>query len=252
MPDPDNRGVETSRAGEVGFAPAEQSVSFADVARFRQGMYRLLASAFLAPESGTFSSAIEAAGHLLQMAYSASDLSCYTTCVEFLDELSGFTAVDQASLGVSYRRLFDDRPMGALVPLYEAAVTDPLGMDAGWILGDIEAAYGAVGMKAGAAGGRRPDHVSVELEFLSHLCGTEAAGWEAGDVRAARRAINLQVRFIAKHLGVWSPALTRAIGDADGGFYGSTAAAVNAVVGHDTDFLPAMKEWLRDDADDPD
>ncbi len=221
-----------------------------DAARYRQGLYRLLAAAFAYPTPKGIAAAAEAASHLTGMGSVAEGLSLYGRAASFQRAFAALGPADVPELQARYLLLFGDSGGGATISLHESAFVDPGGMEAGWILGDIEAAYGAAGVRAGTTGDRRPDHISVELEFLSHLCGTEAAGWEAGDSRAARRAINLQARFIARHPGVWSHALTRAICDGDPDFYGIAGATVDAVLGHDTDFLPAVKEWIKDVADD--
>ena len=50
-----------------------------------------------------------------------------------------------------------------------------------------------------------PDHISVELEFLSRLAGVEAGAWAAGNVVAADNALEWQRDFVSRHADKWMP-----------------------------------------------
>lgn len=50
-----------------------------------------------------------------------------------------------------------------------------------------------------------PDHVSVELAFMSHLAAREALAWDAGDDELARDYLERQKSFLYDHLIVWLP-----------------------------------------------
>lgn len=49
-----------------------------------------------------------------------------------------------------------------------------------------------------------PDHISVELKFMSHLVNEEAHAWDENDVDKAANALAFQRDFLDKHLGVWA------------------------------------------------
>lgn len=51
-----------------------------------------------------------------------------------------------------------------------------------------------------------PDHISVELEFLSKLVESEADAWAVRDTAAAKNALEWQLDFITRHAGKWMPA----------------------------------------------
>ncbi|MCW5943445.1 MAG: molecular chaperone TorD family protein [Fimbriimonadaceae bacterium] len=53
------------------------------------------------------------------------------------------------------------------------------------------------------AGGERPDHVSVELEFLSYLRYRESVELADGRAPGARVFRRAQRRFLERHLGLW-------------------------------------------------
>jgi len=48
-----------------------------------------------------------------------------------------------------------------------------------------------------------PDHISVELEFLSKLTLKEAESWQQRSGKAAGNALEWQLEFIAEHAGKW-------------------------------------------------
>jgi len=50
-----------------------------------------------------------------------------------------------------------------------------------------------------------PDHVSVELEFMSRMAAREAEAHEAGDAAAAEQCRWIQKEFLDNHLGRWLP-----------------------------------------------
>jgi DMSO reductase family type II enzyme chaperone len=56
--------------------------------------------------------------------------------------------------------------------------------------------------------GMMPDHVTIELEFMSFLAETEAAAKNESDRRSCRRA---QADFLGSHLASWWPKITEKI-----------------------------------------
>ena len=48
-----------------------------------------------------------------------------------------------------------------------------------------------------------PDHLSVELEFMSELARREAEAWARGEPAAAANCLEYQQEFMAQHLGSW-------------------------------------------------
>jgi len=50
-----------------------------------------------------------------------------------------------------------------------------------------------------------PDHICVELEFMSELASRENKAWEKDDPVAAANALEFQQEFMGDHLSLWVP-----------------------------------------------
>jgi TorA maturation chaperone TorD len=61
----------------------------------------------------------------------------------------------------------------------------------------------AAGFELDEAANDIPDHISIELEFLSHLSQMEAEAWQADDHQAAAAALGWQHRFVSNNIGKW-------------------------------------------------
>lgn len=56
-----------------------------------------------------------------------------------------------------------------------------------------------------------PDHISVELEFMHHLCMTEAEAWQNHNPAQAQESACHQKRFLEEHLLVWVPSFSEKV-----------------------------------------
>lgn len=61
----------------------------------------------------------------------------------------------------------------------------------------------AAGFEYGEKHAGIPDHLSVELEFMSELARREAEAWSRGDRAAAANCLEYQQEFMSEHLGTW-------------------------------------------------
>ena len=82
-----------------------------------------------------------------------------------------------------------------------------------------------------------PDHVSVELEFMSKLCEFESEKWADGDDVGARYCLSVQKMFAEEHLLRWIPDFCEQVmARADLPFYRETARITREFLNYD--FLP--------------
>lgn len=89
-------------------------------------------------------------------------------------------------------------------------------------------------------GGIFPDHISVELLFMSWLTLNEAEAWSTGDLDQATRSLEWQHGFISRHLGKWVAEFCRAIREqADFPFYEGFSEILRS-------FIAGEKKDIRD------
>lgn len=74
------------------------------------------------------------------------------------------------------------------------------------IMADIAGFYRAHGLRAGGSERERPDHITVELEFLAVVAKKEALALAARDSENAEVCRATAATFLADHLGCWGPA----------------------------------------------
>ncbi len=88
----------------------------------------------------------------------------------------------------------------------------------------VRAAYQAAGFDIDEDETEIPDHLGVELGFLSHLAGEEAQSWQDHDQEQAAGLLYLQHKFISEHLGKWVAEFCRNVKEeADLTFYAAFA-----------------------------
>ncbi len=76
-----------------------------------------------------------------------------------------------------------------------------------------------------------PDHLSVELEFMSRLSAQEADRWEKGDREGALRHLELQRAFLREHLLTWVPSFCQKVAEqAEEEFYRNFASLTREVL----------------------
>lgn len=77
-------------------------------------------------------------------------------------------------------------------------------------LADLAAFYRAFGLEVADEAAERPDHLGMELEFLSVLAAKEAYAVAHGrDEDLGARCRDAQKKFLREHLGRWAPAFAR-------------------------------------------
>lgn len=102
-------------------------------------------------------------------------------------------------------------------------------------MADVAGFYQAFGLQIGAAAPERPDHLTLELEFVAflHLKARQADGPE--EARVCTEALR---SFYADHVAWWVPAFTRALRrHAGNGFYHTLARIVAALMAAERRFL---------------
>lgn len=203
----------------------ETCTSRCDLALARAALYRLTGHAFRHPSEGwhaEWRALLEHAGAIVPGAFDSSDASsCLSTAIEGALECP----LDSAQVIAEHARVLGHIPRAAATP-YETEWTGAAGEFLQYHqISDIAAFYHAFGLQIAKHCDERPDHVSVELEFLHYLCVKEAWAHEHDRADLAELCRDTERRFLAEHLARWAPGLCARIDRASaGGFYSGTAA----------------------------
>ncbi len=171
------------------------------LASLRQRAYRLLSASFLPPEPERWARMQAAAALAQRQDRWARGLPCFALWRECLASLR---CTDPALLAEAHQRLFSP---GGPVPLSESSYVVPDPLTQAEVVADVQRAYLRAGLRPSSA--HEPDHISVELEYMSYLAGLEATAWERGDLREVRHQLKRQRRFLGNHLWRWLPGLVR-------------------------------------------
>ncbi|MCL1600173.1 MAG: molecular chaperone TorD family protein [Actinomycetia bacterium] len=210
---------------------------WADEARARQGLYRFIGAALLPPERERLELLASAFGILDEY-----DLDKYPYFIAWRDFAVVLESdVSPEDLGIEYVRLFGVGFRGTpAIPTesnYRAPNRD--GAVASFIA-SLQAEYRSLGL-ASADGAEAPDHISTELEVMSHLCGVEADAWESSQETLAKDTLKVESRFVRSHLAVWIPMFaSRVLAASPAPFYERATELVHAFVIHEDDYFAAI------------
>ncbi len=162
-----------------------------------------------------------------------------------LESLENLDTQSIARLQEEHVKLFlfgGDQPA---CPPYESAYLDRSGGVRGVVAARVERVYAGAGIRLSASmAGELPDHVALELEFLSLLCAEEDRCWRGGQPAQANGWLERQGSFLGEHLGRWFPLLARCVSTcADpASLYRQLVDATGAFLIHDGDLIGALME----------
>jgi TorA maturation chaperone TorD len=210
---------------------------WADEARARQGLYRFIGAALLPPERGRL--------ELLSSAYGILDeyeLDKYPYFIAWRNFVVVLNAdVSPEDLGIEYVRLFGIgfRGTPALPTESDYRAPNRDGAVASF-MASLQAEYRSMGLTS-VGSAEAPDHISTELEVMSYLCGVEADAWASGQETLARDTLEVESRFVRRHLAVWIPMFAgRVLAANPAPFYERASELVHAFVIHEDDYLVAI------------
>ena len=173
----------------------------------REFIYRFLAWLYLYPDTSRLQR-LRAAAAALSGDEWWRELD-YAVAFERLFTL--VSAVDEADAeGVvnEYNRLFLVNPQA---PPHETFYLDSSGQFRGWMAAELTRIYAENGLAISPALNEMPDHLAVELEFMSHLCATA----HSGNSDMIDAAIESQGTFLRQHLAKWFPKFAKQVKEAE-------------------------------------
>lgn len=206
-----------------------------ELARLRQGLYRLFGALFLYPDRDRLATLRAVAGELQQADDFWGSYTFSEPLRRLLKVLSELGEGAKEEIEEEYVRLFLVKPMA---PPYQSFYLDPDGQARGWIAVQLEREYTHAGLALSPSQKKLPDHVAVELEFMAFLCGQQAQALEEGTLEGGDQAQECQRAFLGQHLGRWFPRFALQVNDAASeALYGVAAEAAHAFLHYDLGLL---------------
>lgn len=187
-----------------------------ELAKIRQALYRFFAALFLYPDIERIANIRATAEELLEVNF-ADGFPFEDTLIGLLEILSTLPTGDTQSIVNEYNRLYFVKPKA---PLHESYYIDKEGQHRGWIIANLQGEYSNSGLVLSPTLNELPDHLSVELEYMSFLCSSQASAAENGTESESRRYQEMQRSFLTQHLAQWFPMFHKRVKDASqGAFY---------------------------------
>lgn len=210
-----------------------------EMAQLRQALYRFLGMLFLYPDEIRLAKVRTAAGELLEAREIWEAFDFAPLLQQLLTALVGLNEEAAEQLEEEYNHLIRVKPVA---PPYESFYLDPEGQARGMIASQLEVEYACTGLALASSLQDMPDHIAVELEFVSFLCAEEVQARETDN-----EADNIQVRirqraFLSGHMVKWFPQFARRITDAaPESLYSVIVATAYAFLRFDLGFLGLRK-----------
>ncbi len=201
-----------------------KTLSAGEVALARATLYRLCAQAFRHPgrdwpaEWNAIARGIGAALEVLALD------GCGTAELHDAFDLAWAAARDPGRIRRDHVRLMGHCPRAGTTP-YETEWTGSAGELLQYhLLADLGGFYRAFGLELATGCDERPDHLSIELCFLSFLCVKEATAEERALAPLLEAVREGQQKFLDEHLLRWAAAFCARVKREDpGGYYGQAA-----------------------------
>jgi TorA maturation chaperone TorD len=205
----------------------------------RQALYRFYAALLLYPDAGRNQTIRDGARWLLEELQDAELARAVAATDEALTLLAWARDLDPDGdeMSVAWVRLFGSSIDGFCYP-YEGAYGDPAA--SGQLLAHLQREYARAGLAVATTD--LPDHVSVELEYLSHLCGLELETLRSGEDRRRQRIVKAQRLFLRQHLTRWLPTLLEQVVENDGGTYALICQAASQLAERESERLRSEAE----------
>jgi TorA maturation chaperone TorD len=205
--------------------------TFEELARFRQGMYKIFSAAFLPPTPERLGDLIAGADVLEAMGLPY--LAFYTEWLPWRQALN--SVHDVIDIEVEYVRMFATGVAGAASPPTESFYTaDPIRGEVGEVLANLTATYNNCRLEPTGAVSDTLDHIAIELEVMSALCAREAEARGDEDERRTIITLGNEQSFLEDHLMVWLPQfVARIVAAGSVPFYATLGPAVASFVHHD-------------------
>lgn len=165
----------------------------------RLGIYSLLATGFMLPTENR----LDVVASTLLPAVSKLDVGVEVG--EAVQRLGAAMPVGAESLRRHFMELFP--PIASQdAPGYETGYRGDGIFQQSAIMADIAGFYRAHGLQSGGTERERPDHITVELEYMAFVAKKETLALRNGAPERAAICRDTASAFLRDHLGCWGPA----------------------------------------------
>ncbi|RIK86034.1 MAG: hypothetical protein DCC67_03250 [Planctomycetota bacterium] len=210
----------------------------------RLAVYRFLAISLTDPRHGAWSrlaalregDVLPQAAALLRQSQADAELGPAELAGEDLDPARALASLPegQEALNAQYEATFGLLVSGRCPPYETEYVNSKFSFQRSNGLADVAGYYAAFGVGVAGARPERPDHITLELEFMALLVDLERRAMECGDASSIeRRAIcrDAQASFLREHLAWWAPAFAKLLRyEAGGEFYAAIGRLLAAFI----------------------
>jgi TorA maturation chaperone TorD len=115
------------------------------------------------------------------------------------------------------------------------------------LISNLDGQYAEDGFVLPSSTYQTPDHVSVQLEFMSMQCGLEARAWEEEASEDALSRLKREVSFLNEYLLRWFPVFADRLGQMHPKtLYAQAARTGYAFLVHDKDLIASLLEKFRE------
>ena len=217
--------------------------SLADLASVRHKIYFVLGGLFQYPGDKEYQQLLDLAEELKKDSEVTSNFPYFNSLKKLLGGLGQLSEDEMTDLQGDYIDTFRVGRPKTPCPLNESAYLGKEGQMSGWVVSQVERSYVAGGFSlTDAAKGDLPDHLALELEYMSILCAKETDARDQDNENAASDSLRLQRMFLHQHLLRWIKLVTDKLQlvTVEESLYHQLAGVAHAFVVGDGDFVEAL------------
>ncbi len=223
----------------------EAEIPLKELAVLRQGVYRLLSSAFLSPDPEWMNTFPPLAAGLREECRPLTQFAFWGEWEKTLDLLENLSADDLQLMESFYVNHMMVTGSPDVCSPYESFYVGR--EEVAILISDLDGQYAEDGFAVSDSTYQTPDHVSVQLEFMSMQCALEAQAWEEEASEDAVVRLKREDSFLNAYLLRWFPYFAGRLRHMHPDtFYAQAAGAGYAFLVHEKDLIASLQARFRE------